>query len=104
MLEDGFEAVIGASGTVLAVADGAEGELEVVANDEDILGCEFVKPGKSGDGEAGIVVESLRFDENGVTILAPESVKFGLLPVELVEFGIEIERQKAVIMARKIVF
>lgn len=104
VLEDGFEAIVGAGGAMFAVAQGAERQFEIIAKDENLRRLELIEMGESRDGETGIVVESLRFDEDGIAGFAPESVEFGLLPVELVNFGIKIERQEAEVMAGEVVF
>lgn len=104
MLRDGFEAIITSAGASEAIASGAEVELEVIAKDENIGRWDFVKMGESLDGLAGIIIKSLRFEEDLVAVFEPESVHFGLLPVEMVDFGIKIKRQKPEIMASEIIF
>ena len=56
------------------------------------------------DGFAGIVVESLRFEEDGVAGFVPESVIFRFFPVEMVDFGIKIEQKEAEVMTGEVVF
>lgn len=101
---DGFETIIAAAGAFGAVADLAEFEIEIVADDENVVGGEFVKMDEFLDGAAGKIVEILGFEEDAVTVFGPESAKFGFLPVEVVDFGIEIECQKADIVTGEIVF
>lgn len=43
-------------------------------------------------------------DKDAVAVFEPEGAEFGLLPGEMLDFGIKIEGEKAVIMAGKIVF
>ncbi len=104
VLGDGFEAVIGAGGTVLTVAIFAKNQLKIVAKDENISRVNLIKVGKSSDGQARIVVKSLGFDKNPVAIFEPEGVKLGLLPGEMLHRGVKIQRQKTVIMAGEVVF
>lgn len=89
--DDGFEAIIAASGAFLAEAELAEGEIEVVADHEDVGGSDFVKTSESLDGLARIIVEILGFDEGGVGGFEPEGAEFGLLPGKIMSFGIKIE-------------
>lgn len=56
------------------------------------------------DSFTGIIVESLGFDENSVAGFVPEGVIFGLLPFEVLGFGIKIEQKEAEIMASEVVF
>lgn len=56
------------------------------------------------DGFAGIIVVGLGFEEDIVTRFEPEGVEFWLLPVEVMDFGIKIKRQKSEIVTGKIVF
>lgn len=101
---DGFETVVATAATFGAVARGAEGEVEIVADDEDVLEGDFVEIDELLDGAAGIVVESLGLDEDFVAGFEPEGVKLGFLPVEMVDFGIKIKGEEAEIVAREIVF
>ena len=66
---DGFEAVIAAAGPVFAVAESAELKIKVITDHEDVFGGNFVEVGEGLDGLAGFVVEGLRFDENGASLL-----------------------------------
>lgn len=47
--------------------------------------------GESLDGDAGVVVKILRFDEKGVARADPEGAEFGFLPLEMMNFSIKIE-------------
>lgn len=85
---DGFEAVIAATGAFGAVADLAEIKVKIVADDEEVGEAKFVKMDEFLDGATGIVIEILGFDEDAVAIFSPEGAEFGLLPVEVVDFGI----------------
>ena len=91
MEDGGLEAVVSSCGAGLAVAEEAEVEIEVVADDEDILGWDFVKFGKIAHGEAGIVIKSLRFNEDVVALFAPDSGMFLVwFPAPALYFGIKI--------------
>lgn len=87
---DRFEAVIAATGAFSAVADGLERQVEIVADGEDVGGVDFVVVGKIFDGEAGIVVKIIGFEENTVTIFKPDGVHFLIFPGEMVNLGIEV--------------
>ena len=102
--DDGPEPVVATVGAGFAVAEGAKGEIEVVAEDENILGRNFIKLGKIADGQARIVVELLGFDKDTVAICEGESAMFGVgLPGEISNFGVKIEGQKAEVVTGKIV-
>lgn len=77
---EGFEAVVAAGRAVGAKADLAEIEVKIIADRENIAGRNFVEMSESLDGDAGIIIEILRFEEDVVAGLAPDSPKFGLLP------------------------
>ena len=66
---DGFEAVIAAAGPVFAVAESAKLKIKVITDHEDALGGDLVEAGEGLDGLAGFVVEGLRFDEDGISLL-----------------------------------
>ena len=66
---DGFEAVIAATGPVFAVAESAKLKIEVITDHENVLGGNLVEVGEGLDGLARLVVEGLRFDENGASLL-----------------------------------
>ena len=100
---DGFEAVIAAAGPVFAVAESAKLKIKVITDHENIFGDDLVKAGEGLDGLAGFVVEGLRFDENGASLLQPDGAEFGFLPAELMNFGVKIQRQKAKIVASEVV-
>ncbi len=105
MLDDGFEAVVAASGAFLTGAKLAEGEVEIVTDGEDVGGRDFIEVGESADGEADVVVESLGFDEEGGSLFAPDGVEFCVgFPSEMVDFEVEIERKEAEVMAGEVVF
>ena len=100
---DGFEAVITATGPVFAVAESAKLKIEVITDHENVLGGNLVEVGEGLDGLARFVVEGLRFDENGASLLQPDGAEFGLLPVKLMNFGVKIQRQEAEVMAGEVV-
>lgn len=104
MFTDRFEAVVPSAGAVSAVAQGAEWEVEIVANYQDILRGDFVEMHEGLDSYAGIIVVILGFDEDTVAVLEPEGTHFGLLPVDFLDFGVKIQRQKAEIVAGEVVF
>ena len=96
---DGFEAVIAAAGPVFAVAEGAKLKIKVITDHENVFGGDLIEAGEGLDGLAGFVVEGLRFDENGASLLQPDGAEFGPLPVKLMDFGVKIQRQEAEVMA-----
>lgn len=100
---DGFEAVIAAAGPAFAVAEGAKLKIKVITDHENVLGGNLVEVGEGLDGLAGFVVEGLRFDEDGVSLLQPDGAELGFLPVKLMDFGVKIQRQEAEVMAGKVV-
>lgn len=57
-----------------------------------------------GDGEAGFVVESLRFYEDCVVETSPEGVEFWLFPGKMMNFSIKIGGEETKIMASEVVF
>lgn len=65
---DGFEAVVAAAAAFGAIAKTVEGQVKIVADDKDVFEGDFVEIGKVDDGAAGIVVESLGFDEDFVAV------------------------------------
>lgn len=102
---DGLEAVVTTAAAFGAVAETVEWEIEIVADDEDVLEGDFVEIGEFGDGAAGVVVKSLGFDEDFVAGFQPEGVELGLLPgFEAVDFGIKIEGEEAEAVAGEVVF
>ena len=89
---------------MLAFADGAEFEVEVVTDAEDVFGRDFIEVGEGADGGADVVVESLGFNENGVSLFFPDGVKFFVrLPFEMVDFEIKIKGEKAEVVAGEVV-
>lgn len=52
----------------------------------------------------GIIIKSLRFDEKNVAKFEPNSIKFGFLPIKLMDFSVKVEQKEAKIMTREIVF
>lgn len=101
---DGFEAVVAATTASHAIAKTVERQVEIVADDENVLEGNFVKIDKFGNGATGIVVESLRFDEDFVAVFEPNGMEFGFLPVEIFNFSIKIEGEKAEVVASEVVF
>lgn len=77
---DRFEAVVPAAGAVVTQADRAEFEIKIITNYENLLRWYFVILSKSLDGLAGIIIVSLRFDKNRVSLLEPEGIKLWFLP------------------------
>ena len=101
---DGFEAVIAAAGPVFAVAEGAKLKIKVITDHKNVLGGDLVEAGEGLAGLAGFVVEGLRFDENGASLLQPDGAEFGFLPAKLMDFGVKIQRQEAEVVAGEVVF
>lgn len=101
---DGFEAIVAAARTVSSVAEGAEGQLKIVADDEDVVRLDAVESGEVCDGDAGFVIESLGLDEDVIAVFEPNGVEFGLLPGLMLDGSIEIQRQKTVVVAGEVVF
>ena len=66
---DGFEAVITAAGPVLTVAERAKLKIKVITDHENVFGGDLIEAGEGLDGLAGFVVEGLRLDENGASLL-----------------------------------
>ena len=69
MSGDGLEAIVAAAGPVFAVAESAKLKIKVIADHKNVLGGNFVEVGEGLDGLAGFVVEGLRFDKNGASLL-----------------------------------
>lgn len=101
---DGFEAVVAAGAALGAVAEAAERQVKIITNDQDVFEGDFVEIGEFGDGTAGIVIESLRFDKNPVAVFEPEGMEFGFLPGEIFDFGIKIKCQETEVVASEVVF
>lgn len=102
---DGLEAVVAAATAFGAVAEAAEREIEIVADDEDVFEGDFVEIDEFGDGATRVVVKSLGLDEDFVAGFQPEGVELGLLPgLEAVYCGIKIEGEEAEVVAGKVVF
>lgn len=79
--DDGFETVATAATAFFTEANLTKIEIEVVADDEDVFGRDFVKMREGLDGFAGIVIEVLGFDKDIVAGFEPECAKFRLFPV-----------------------
>ena len=104
MGDDRFETVVAAGGAFFAFAGGAEREIEVVADAEDVCGWDFVKVGESADGGADVVVKSLGLDEDGVALFAPDGVEFFVrLPFEVVDFEVKIEGEETEVVAGEVI-
>lgn len=101
---DGFEAVVAAGAAFGAVAEAVERQVKIVADDEDVFERDFVEIDEFGDGAAGIIVKSLRFDEDLIAVFEPEGVELRFLPGEILDFGIKIKRQEAEVVASEVVF
>lgn len=59
---------------------------------------------ESLSGDAGIVVEVLRFNKDIIFVFEPQGVKLGFLPSEIVDFSVKIEGEEAEIVASEVVF
>ena len=103
MSGDRLEAVIAAAGPMFAVAESAKLKIKVITDYENVLGGNLVEVGKGLDGLARFVVEGLRFDENGASLLQPDGAEFGFLPAELMDFGVKIQRQEAEVVAGEVI-
>lgn len=101
---DGFEAIVAAAGAVEAVADFPEGEVEIVADDEEVARGEFIEVEEGADSLAGFVVESLGFDEKAVAVFEPEGIEFWFLPIKMIDFRVKVKSKKTEIVASKVVF
>ena len=102
--DDGFEAVVAAGGASCSFADGAKGEVKIVANCQNILGRDFVKVGKGFYTLANVVVESLGFDVDGVAGFFPDGTKFFMgFPFATGDFEVKIEGEKAEVVTGEIV-
>ena len=89
----------------MAGAELAEGEVEVVADGEDVSGRDFVEVGEGADGEADVVVEGLGLDEDGGSLYAPDGVELWVrFPGEVVDLEVEIESEEAEVVASEVVF
>ena len=89
---------------MLAFADGAEFEVEVVTDAEDVFGRDFVEVGEVSDCGADVVVESLGFDEDGASLFFPDGVEFFVrFPFEIVDFEVKIKGEKAEVVAGEVV-
>lgn len=92
MLNGGLEAIVAACAAPLAEADLAEWEIEIVANNENILRGELVKVAEAADTHALIVIESLWFYEENIAVLGDFGFELWLwLESEIMNFGIKIE-------------
>jgi len=69
VFDNGFEAVAAAGGSGGAVAELAEGESEIVADDEDIFQGYFVEIDDGREGDAGEIVVRAGFNEESVVVL-----------------------------------
>lgn len=87
-----------------AVADFSEGEVEIVADDEEIARGEFVEVEEGADGLTGLVVEGLGFDEEAVAVFEPEGIEFWFLPIKMMDFCVKVKSEKTEIVAGKVVF
>lgn len=63
VLEDGFDAVVAACGAFFPEAEGAEGQGDVIIDDEDVFGRPFVKGQDLLQGAAAEVHERLRLQK-----------------------------------------
>lgn len=102
---NGLKTIVAAAGPFGAVADLTEFEVKIITDDENIVGSEFVKMDEFLDGAPGFVVEILGLDEKIIAGFGPESAKFGFfLPAEIMNFGVQIEGQKANVVTGEIIF
>lgn len=88
---DGFEAVVATATAFGAEAQRAKRQVEIIANNQNIGGGNFIELGELGNSLAGIVIKSLGFNKNRVSLFEPDSVEFGVLPSEIVDLGIKVE-------------
>ena len=105
MLDDGFETVVTAGGAVSAFADLPEGKIKIVTDNKNIFRFNFVKVCKGANRSADVVIKGLRFDNDSIALLFPDSVELLVwLPFEVVNLEIKIERQKTEIVTSEVVF
>ena len=101
---DGFQAVIAAAGAFDAETGFAERQVEIVANDRNMLGWNFVILCESLHSFAGVIIKNLGFEKNGIVGFVPEGVIFRLFPVKMMDFRIKIQEEKAEVVAGEVVF
>jgi len=106
VIDGRFEAIIAGTAALLSGSEGAERQVKIVADNEDIRGgIEFVEFDEFGDGFADAVVEGLGFDKDNIICSGGVGEEFGFgFEGEIVDFGIKIESEKAEIVAGKVIF
>lgn len=104
MICDGFEAIVATGGATHAVAESAEGDVEIITDDEDIFWGDFVVIREGADGGAAIIVEILGFDKQNIVCTAINSPKLRFwCPSKVMKLKKVIGTQKAKIVACKVV-
>lgn len=91
MARDGFEAVVATTAAFGAEAQRAKRQVEIIANDQNVGGCDFIELGELGNSLTGIVIKSLGFNKDRASLFEPDGVEFEVLPSEIVDLGIEVE-------------
>ena len=69
-------------------ANSAKFEIKIITNHQNLFGWNFVILGESLDCLTGIIVVSLGFNKNRVSLFEPESIKLWFLPSLVMNFGI----------------
>ena len=88
-----------------ALTDLAELEVEIVADDKNVLWRDLIKVGKSADGCTDIVVKGLGFNDDSVALFLPDGIKFLVwFPLKAFNLEIKIKRQKTEVVASEIIF
>ena len=64
MVDDGFHAIVAAGAPFFAQAQRAQGQIQLVVDDEDVSGRHFVVVGQWANGAAAVVHEGLGLDED----------------------------------------
>ena len=84
--------------------NGAEFEVKIVTDAQDVFWRDFVEVGEASDCGADVVVESLGFDENGVSLFVPDGVElFVRFPLQIIDFEVKIEGEKAEVVASEVI-
>ena len=105
ILNDRFKTVVAAGGAMSALTDFTELEVEIVADDKNILWRDLIKVGKSADGCTDIVIKSLGFNNDGIALFLPDGIKFLVrFPLKAFNLEIKIKRQKAEVVASEVIF
>lgn len=80
MFRNGLEAVVAGGRAVFAKTNLSEGQVKIIADDEDVAGGDFIEMSESLSWNAGIVVEALGFEEDVVLGFEPNGIIFVFLP------------------------